>query len=743
MRGRTITIEVVEKRGKAAKTIPLYQYDYGQKLLITGVELPEYYEVHFSNTMNGEATTVLGDSTGVLIPDSLVATGEPIYLWLYLHDTSYDGETEYYGVIPVIKRAQPTDITPTPEEQSIITQVIAALNNMEDDMSEQVAEATAAKEAAEAAESTIEGYATSASNAADAAGSAQTSAEAAQTAAEAAQSAAETAAANAGSAYNNADTARADAVTAKEAAEAAQTAAESASSSAVSANANAQSAASSAEDYKDAALAAQGAAETAQGLAETAQAAAEAAEDGAEAKALVSEGYALGTQDGVSVEAGSTYYHNNAAYFADQAGDAQTAAETAQTAAEAAQTAAETAAGHYPKIDETSKNWLVWDSDESDYVDTEVCSEGKDGQDGTDGTDGQDGYTPVRGLDYWTAEDKAEIVSDVEGEIVDDTAGEGDTNKTWSADKLSDEFGGVLNDIGEQSELLDDAVYWEENQDDDTIEGIIESEIKDNMTFGLSGTTLSIKYKGDTVCSVQLPTAQPIPCTGVALDLSVATVETEKTVTLTATLTPNNTTDSVTWGSSNDAIASVTNGVVTGVAKGTATITVTCGSFSDTCTVTVTAYFRDLVLGYVLPQSNRLDYRSSYGYKSGGTFNDPFLKKIASGQKVSLKYTPNIISGLYVYMYVYSSGTFTDKCSKVGDDYVLTQAMLDMQSNDTYGILVSSERLSSYGAYASQWAGDYTASQDCFVAFFYNINGSADISNNLDTIKQAIRIEVE
>lgn len=38
---------------------------------------------------------------------------------------------------------------------------------------------------------------------------------------------------------------------------------------------------------------------------------------------------------------------------------------------------------------------------------------GKDGKDGANGTDGEDGYTPIRGTDYWTEEDKSEIVSDV------------------------------------------------------------------------------------------------------------------------------------------------------------------------------------------------------------------------------------------------------------------------------------------------------------------------------------------
>jgi len=35
-----------------------------------------------------------------------------------------------------------------------------------------------------------------------------------------------------------------------------------------------------------------------------------------------------------------------------------------------------------------------------------------DGEDGQDGAPGQDGHTPVKGTDYWTAADKAEIIAD-------------------------------------------------------------------------------------------------------------------------------------------------------------------------------------------------------------------------------------------------------------------------------------------------------------------------------------------
>jgi hypothetical protein len=127
MRGNTITITMPLKRGKMAKSDKLFQYDYGQKLLLTGVDLPEYYEVHFSNELHGTAVTSIGDSTGVNIPDNLLATGDSIYLWLFLHDDVTDGETEFQGVIPVIKRAQVNDQI-TPYQQTAVEQAIVALN---------------------------------------------------------------------------------------------------------------------------------------------------------------------------------------------------------------------------------------------------------------------------------------------------------------------------------------------------------------------------------------------------------------------------------------------------------------------------------------------------------------------------------------------------------------------------------------------------------------------------------------
>ena len=107
----------------------LYQYDYGQKVRIFGLNLPAHYEVHFSNYERGDATTVLASLNEFDIPDMYLQSGRDVYVWIYLHAGNNDGETEYQITIPVIKRAKPTDEEPTPEEQSIIDQTIIALNN--------------------------------------------------------------------------------------------------------------------------------------------------------------------------------------------------------------------------------------------------------------------------------------------------------------------------------------------------------------------------------------------------------------------------------------------------------------------------------------------------------------------------------------------------------------------------------------------------------------------------------------
>ncbi len=102
--------------------------------------------------------------------------------------------------------------------------------------------------------------------------------------------------------------------------------------------------------------------------------------------------------------------------------------------------------------------------------------------------------------------------------------------------------------------------------------------------------TAKDKDNNDITDSVTV-TVSPIAVTGVSLDSNSAVVKAGKTVTLVATISPTNATNkSVTWTSSDTSVAIVSAGVVTGVAAGTATITVKTvdGNKTATCTVTVT-----------------------------------------------------------------------------------------------------------------------------------------------------------
>ena len=80
----------------------------------------------------------------------------------------------------------------------------------------------------------------------------------------------------------------------------------------------------------------------------------------------------------------------------------------------------------------------------------------------------------------------------------------------------------------------------------------------------------------------------PILVSSITLDKTETTIEIGDTETLVATVNPADADDpTVTWTSSNWAVASVSEGVVTAIGEGTAIITAKAGDKTATCTVTV------------------------------------------------------------------------------------------------------------------------------------------------------------
>lgn len=105
---------------------------------------------------------------------------------------------------------------------------------------------------------------------------------------------------------------------------------------------------------------------------------------------------------------------------------------------------------------------------------------------------------------------------------------------------------------------------------------------------GLAGDTFAVM---GSLPQITVAVQPPVPATGITLDKTEIQLDQGLRTQLTATTQPLDSTDEVTWSSSNEAVATVdSNGVVLTVGAGTATITATAGSVSADCVVNVSAY---------------------------------------------------------------------------------------------------------------------------------------------------------
>ena len=176
--------------------------DYGILFQMPDLDLPAAYQVDFSNKLaGGTALTVVGNSDGALIPTSLIDSGKDVYAFLYYTGVGF-GKTTHVFRINNNRRAKRGTPAPTPEQQSVIDQTIAALNDAvestaadAEQTASDAARAEAARTAAESAEDNAEASATAA---------AQSEASAAQSESTASM-AATSASASAASAATNAD----------------------------------------------------------------------------------------------------------------------------------------------------------------------------------------------------------------------------------------------------------------------------------------------------------------------------------------------------------------------------------------------------------------------------------------------------------------------------------------------------------------------------------------------------------
>ena len=181
----------------------------------------------------------------------------------------------------------------------------------------------------------------------------------------------------------------------------------------------------------------------------------------------------------------------------------------------------------------------------------------------------------------------------------------------------------------------DKSVTWESSAP-----GVATVDTSGKVTAVAPGTatiTATTEDGSKTATCVVTVTAATVPVTGVTLSQTQASLyynRTPNTLTLTATVAPDNATNqAVTWTSSNPSVAKVENGVVTALARGTAVITATAADGSGasaSCTVTVRPD---------IPPANP-NYRITVEATQGGTVTaDPTAAK--AGATVTLTPVPS------------------------------------------------------------------------------------------------------
>lgn len=190
-----------------------------------------------------------------------------------------------------------------------------------------------------------------------------------------------------------------------------------------------------------------------------------------------------------------------------------------------------------------------------------------------------------------------------------------------------------------------------------------------------------------------------IPVTSVSLNKTSTTLTVGDTEQLTATITPNDATDSaISWESSNTSVATVNSeGNITAVAFGTARITVTThnGSFTDYCDVTVVpeAATFDFTSNSVweFPTSKTVEEitytNGTYLIKLQGStgngyqYNNGYLLLGQSGATLTLPAFPFKVNHIKVYGHSGGSGAVTFNVF-VGDDAVSTSATSSKVDHD-------------------------------------------------------------
>ena len=211
-----------------------------------------------------------------------------------------------------------------------------------------------------------------------------------------------------------------------------------------------------------------------------------------------------------------------------------------------------------------------------------------------------------------------------------------------------------------------------------------------------------------------------VPCTAISLNKnSTSFNEVGATETLTATVTPSNTTNPIIWTTSDSSVVTVNNGIITAVANGTATITAICGTKTATCTVTVEIGIDAvLVPWYTLAKSSSTGNWASIETVSGSSTNNCILACDSSDtSKYPLTYDNSVDTSPYRFIPIQiPTGTTT---IRISSEYQLKTRFLFYNSTQH-------ETFKNYGAKVIQGATSGFDQTDFSTTLTFTVPNGAD-----------------
>lgn len=187
-----------------------------------------------------------------------------------------------------------------------------------------------------------------------------------------------------------------------------------------------------------------------------------------------------------------------------------------------------------------------------------------------------------------------------------------------------------------------------------------------------------------------------IPCTGLTISKSTINFTAlNATDQLTVTKTPADSTENVTWMSSNTDVVTVSNGLVTCVGVGSATVSAMCGSQIATCSITASETISADDLALLLHRENSgtnlangKDYCGAYTTGSGNYLRYAMLLSptaTESGYK-ALSGTDTLYDGKYPIMLPHGTTSIKVTCPSEKTMSTCLFTFIDSTKQPTYNV---------------------------------------------------------